>query len=410
MGSPASEPTMQSQSGRGLLRLTGIVTLIAAVGTIPVFALAALGPQIVVEFGLTRTQFGALTAVTFLIAAGLSPFIGGAADRYHPKHTYSILFLISVLTLAGTSFSTTYPVLVAFVAITGISEALTNPLSNRLIALHIPPKRHGLVTGIKQSGVHMGAVFAGVSLPLLSTVIGWRGSLLGIALLIVVGWLTTVVRIPEAPFISNQTVERAQTSIDRSVIALIAYAFMMGSVFSSGNTYLPLYAHEVVGLGSAVAGTLISAVGILGITSRILIGHIADRVRNLTLLLAILASTATIAMWLLLLVPSGGTTLLWLGALFLGSSAGWNTVVMIAVLQRGQTIGRASGHVMGGFFAGYILAPVAFGRLVDQTGAYAPAWSILALLLTMTSIMVWVWERRSRHVGKTRSPHVGKAE
>ncbi|MDX6586802.1 MAG: hypothetical protein QOI31_1275, partial [Solirubrobacterales bacterium] len=335
--------------------------------------------------------------VTFSVAAGLSLFVGSATERSRPRRTYSALFLASAVTFAGMSLSTSYPMLLAFIGLAGVGQALVNPLSNKLIAQRVRPERQGLVTGIKQSGVHIGGVVGGLSFPLLSVLIGWRGALAGAAVLFVVGWVATVRRIPQEPLTGGEPTAASTGMVGRSVFALAAYAFMMGSGYSSVITYLPLYAHEAVGVSSTVAGTLLSAMGVIGVTSRILVGHAADRVKNLTLILAMLALAAAGALLLLLLAAPGRPVLLWLGALLVGSSAGWNTVVMITVVKRAgrEAIGKASGHVMSGFFAGFIISPILFGLAVDVTGGYAMSWAMFSALLFTTSVIVWAQDRRS---------------
>jgi predicted MFS family arabinose efflux permease len=376
---------------------TILVTTIMVAGTLPQFAVGSLGPLLVDDFDLSRAQFGTLTTATFSVAAVLSLFVGAVTEKLRPRGTYCALFLASALTFAGMSLATTYPVLLAFVALAGVGQALVNPLSNRLIAQRVRPERQGLVTGIKQSGVHIGGVVGGVSFPVLAVLLGWRGALAGAAVLFVVACLATVRLIPQAHVGGGKATEASAGMVASSVRALAAYAFMMGSGYSSVITYLPLYAHEAVGVSSALAGTLLSAMGVIGVTSRIVTGHAADRARNLTLILAMLALAAAGAMLLVLLAASIHPLLLLLGALLVGSSAGWNTVVMITVVKRAgrQGIGKASGHVMSGFFAGFIFSPVIFGFVVDVTGGYTVSWAMFSSLLFATSVAVWVWDRRS---------------
>src|SRR5207302_7706378 len=80
-----------------------------------------------------------------------------------------------------------YSGLVAGAAVFGISVAFGNPATNQLAARGVTPGRHGLVTGVKQSGVQIGAFLAGLVLPALAGAAGWRAALGGCALVGAVG-------------------------------------------------------------------------------------------------------------------------------------------------------------------------------------------------------------------------------
>jgi predicted MFS family arabinose efflux permease len=379
-----------------VIRLTVLATALMAVGTFAQFVFGVLGPFLVADFQLSRAQFGALTTTLFAVAAVLSPWMGHATDRMRARRVYTALFTVSAAALLGLALSPTYAVLLVFAGMGGVGQALVNPLSNKLVADHIPRPRQGLVMGIKQSGVQMGAVLAGFSLPLLAVLVGWRAAVGAVAATVVVGWLVSLRQMPQGSIVSGESLASRRGGADRAVIGLGVYAFLMGSGVAAVNAYLPLYAHEVVGLTPAVAGTLIGAIGMVGIASRILVGHITDRVGDTTLLLNGLAVIATAAVVFILLAPLLGAWLVWVGALVFGWSVAWNAVAMIAVVKLSgrHATGRASGYVLAGFFAGFIVAPVTFGTAVDATGYTAP-WIALAMLLGGVSLAVWVWRRRT---------------
>jgi predicted MFS family arabinose efflux permease len=393
------------------LLVTCIVTISMIIGTAPPFALAALGPLVVDDFDLTRAQFGALTTVVFSVAAILSFSAGGSADASKPRRVCGLLSVASVVALAGAGISTSYAVLLAFVSLAGIGQALANPLTNRLIAEHINRERQGLVTGIKQSGVHIGALLTGLTLPWIATVFGWRGALICSSLLLAVTWLAVVTRIPEKSAASLSRAGAAPPRVGASsagsaVVGLAVYAFVMGSAFACAGAYLPLYAHDTLGLSTTAAGAVLGAMGAVGVASRIAVGYLADRLTRLPLILGALAFTAGAAAGLLLAAAHEQPGLLWISALLLGVSAGWNSVVMTAVVKRtsNHAIGRASGQVMTGFFTGFIVAPLGFGITVDITGSYAVSWSALGILLASTSLVMIGWDRYARAAATGTAP------
>jgi predicted MFS family arabinose efflux permease len=376
--------------------LTIVITGLMAVGTIAQFVFGTLGPFLVAEFELSRAQLGTLTTVLFGVAALLSTVMGRATDRVRARLAYGAAFGLSAIALAGIAAAPGYLVLVLFAAVGGMGQALVNPLSNKLVAAHVPVRRRGLVMGIKQSGVQMGAVLAGFALPLLAVLIGWRTAVAAVAVAVLAGWVASGRVVPTGNDGREATAAKRSGGVNRVVAGLAVYAFLMGSGMAAVNAYLPLYAHEAVGLPAGVAGTLVAAIGVVGIASRILVGHLSDRIGDVGLLLNGMALIGAAALVLILLAQEVAAWLIWVGAFAFGWSVAWNAVAMIAVVRLAgpSATGQASGHVLTGFFAGFIVAPVAFGVAADAVG-YTRPWLALVLLMVGISIAIWIWRRRS---------------
>src|SRR5690606_26740535 len=237
----------------GVVSLAVMTTALMAVGTIAPFVFGALGPSIVADFDLSRAQFGALTTVLFTVAAALSATLGHSTDRVSVRITYGVAFVTAAVTLGGVAAAPTYLVLIAFAAVGGIAQAIANPLSNKLVADHAPRHRRGILMGIKQSGVQIGAVVAGVTLPVLAALVGWRQAVAAVGVLVVAGGAASARSVP-GPVRAGDEGDGRPSGVARTVVMLGTYAFLMGSVMAAVNAYLPLYAHEVIGLTPAVAG------------------------------------------------------------------------------------------------------------------------------------------------------------
>lgn len=387
---------MQGEHRPGTVSVAVMATAVMAVGTVPQFVFGTLGPFVVTEFDLSRAQFGGLTTVLFAVAAVLSPSMGQATDRFSARLTYGTVFVVSAVALAGIAVSPSYLILITFSGLGGVGQALVNPLSNRLVADYVPVHRRGLILGIKQSGVQMSAVVAGLSLPVLAVLIGWRAAVGAVAVAAAAGWAASAVRLPSGSPSHGAGHEARPGGADRIVVLLGTYAFLMGCVTAAVSAYLPLYAHEVLGLSAGVAGVLVAAIGVVGITSRIIVGHLADRIGGFASLLNGMSVIGAVAVALIVLAQPLGSGLIWLAAFVFGWSVAWNAVAMIAVVMlRGTNrTGRASGYVLTGFFAGFIIAPVAFGAAVDAVGYTAP-WIALGVLLVGISVAIWIWRWRT---------------
>src|SRR5438552_7298971 len=163
-----------------------------AVCTFLPYALGALGPFITDELGITRTALGSLTTVTYAVGAALSPVAGPFVDRFGGRRSLAVSFAAGALGVAiAAAGGRHYAGLVAGAAVFGISVAFGNPATNQLAARVVAAGRHGIVTGVKQSGVQVGAFLAGLVLPAVAGAAGWRPALGGCALLGLAGLALT---------------------------------------------------------------------------------------------------------------------------------------------------------------------------------------------------------------------------
>lgn len=387
-------------SGPRVLPLTIMTTLLMMAGTVAPFVFSALGPVLVADFDLSRTQFGALTTVLFAAAFVLSPVVGHATDRTPVSLSYAVTFLVAGGVLLGVAAAPVYLVLLAVAAVGGVAQALVNPLSNRLVADHAPGRRRGLVLGIKQSGVQLGAVVAGGVLPLALLLVSWRVAVAALGVVLLAGWLLTAGWLPGSqPHTSPATALR-HGGAAAVVAGLTSYAFAMGAVTAALGAYLPLYAHEAVGLSAAAAGMLVAAVGVVGVAARITVGHLTDRLADTVPLLAGMALASAGAVVLLLLAQWWSGWLVWPAVVLVGWSVAWNAAAMVATVRAGGAggTGRASGYVLAGFFAGFIVAPVVFGWAADAWGYRVPwlAVATLAAGVTVACVVLRWWQSRHR--------------
>lgn len=391
----------------GLATFTARMTAVMAAGSFVPFVFSTLGPTLVDDLALGRAAFGALTTVLFAVAAALSPAMGWVVDRVATRRAYTGHFLLSAAVLGGIALAPSYALLVACAGAAGIAQAFANPLSNRLIAEHVPAPRQGVVIGVKQSGVQVGMVLAGLSLPVLAVAVGWRAGVAWVAAIVLLGWAASVRSTPDYPAHGGAGERARPAGAGRAVLVFAACSYVFGSAMAALTAYLPLYAHESLAVSTPVAGALVGTAGAVGIAARVLVGHTSDRLGEPVLLLEALAWTATAAVGLVLLAASFGTAALWLGTLCFGVSMAWNAVAMITVVRAAgpQHAGRASGAVMGAFFAGFIVAPVLVGAVVDASGSYVAPWSAVLAAMVVTAASLHRWRRAGAGGWGVRAPH-----
>lgn len=362
------------------LSFLGALTAAMAAAALPSYALGTLAPVITADFGLSKLRLGSLTSGLFVVGAALSVPAGRLADMVGGRTLMRAGFLIVSLTLGALAIAPAYWWLLVSVGFAGFTLAAANPSTNRLLADHIDSTRQGVATGIKQSGVQFGAFFAGTALPPISVAWGWRWAMGACLVVPVAGLILTRVSVPgdTRPSVSSRLSSHGLPWATTGWLAV--YAFLMGSGVAVIAAYLPLFAHDRLGLSLTGAGLVGATVATVAIAARIMWGHLSDRFSSLSLVLLLIATLSAVFASLIWLAEDVASPLIWFGAVGIGATAAaWNSVGMLAVVRGGGGAGLASGLVLLGFYSGFILAPLGFGYSVDATSAYDVGWGSVAV-------------------------------
>jgi predicted MFS family arabinose efflux permease len=384
-------------------RLAFGVVLALAMGTSTFagYAFGVLGPDLIDEFDISRFQLGLLTALFFLIGGPLSLVAGPATDRFGARRVMLIAFAIAAATLVGMALAPAYAALLVVAGLAGVALATGNPVTNKLVAVNLPSGSRGLVMGGKQAGVQVGAFLAGALLAPLAVQVGWRAALGWVALVPVLSLLAALLVVPRdaTPQAAGPgaTVPR---SLPGGVRWLAVYAFLMGSGVAAVNAYLPLYLVERGGASPQLAGAVVATIGLVGIFSRLVWGWASERMPTFSLPLLLLGGGAVLATGLVLAIEWVGLWVAWPAAILFGATAvTWNAVGNLAVITESGTglAGRATGLLTFGFYIGFVGSPMIFGLLVDATGSYALAWTLVGVGFAATAAVILAWRRSASH-------------
>ncbi|GGJ83095.1 hypothetical protein GCM10010123_10880 [Pilimelia anulata] len=378
--------------GRGWWAPTALATAGMAVAMAPLYAVSALAPLLVAEFGLSRAGVGGVVTATFAVAAAGSLVAGHAADLVGARRCLVALGGVVAVALAGASLAGSYAVFVAAVAVAGVGQALANPATNLLVAGAVPGPRRATAIGIKQSGVQVAAFACGLLLPVAAAAWGWRGALRVVAAAAV---LLAVV----APVVVAASAGRGGGAWwrwrrpSRWLGTLVGYSLLLGTGLAAVNAYLPLFAGQRLGLGVGAAGAVLAVFGVAGVVGRVAWARWADRpgvLGTALLLLPVLAGGFGALLWA---ADAGAGALVWVAALGIGATAtGANAVSMVAVVRRGGAAGHASGLVSLGFFSGFVVGPAGFGALADAAG-YGVGWGAVAVVFAAAGAVAVVLRR-----------------
>ncbi|MFF3216283.1 MFS transporter [Streptomyces sp. NPDC002886] len=370
-----------------------------AFSMLQLFLLGALGPRLVGELRVPPAVLGWTTTVGFGTAAVLSPLGGRLVDRIGPRRSLVLLLSVSAAALAligaapGTGF------LLAAVALGGLPQALANPATNKAILAAVPPGRRGPVTGMKQSGVQLGAFAAGLPLTALAGGIGWRGAVWTAAATAALAALWARRALPADPPAAPAG-PRAPL-VPRGAIAWLAvFSLFLGCGIASVNTYVALFGAQRLGMGPTAAGALVAVLGVAGIAGRVGWSK-AARPGRAEWLPGALAAGAVGAAVLLAAAPTV-RPLVWVAAVAVGVFAvAANAVSMVLVMQRSAPgrAGQDSALVAAGFFTGFAVGPLLFGPLANA-GRYGTGWLLVAAEFGVAGAVGMTWAVRERRRGR----------
>jgi predicted MFS family arabinose efflux permease len=397
-GSPAASSVEEGTALRvsASARRPGFVVTLATcmgIGPLLVYGLSALSPLVVSDLGLSRTQFGTFAASAFAVAALTSAVVGRFVDRRSARTTLTMLFVGAGLALVVAAVARSYAMIVLAVAISGAAQALSNPVTNRLVSTYASPGARGLLMGIKQAGVQMAQLTAALALPTLAVLLGWRGALAAASSIAAVALLVSWRSVPGTDVATART-KPASTSdpLPTAVWWMAAHALLTGAALQAVNVYLPLYGYQELELPVPTAALTAALVGGVGVVARICWGRAADSGRSARIPLVVLGLVAALGTASVLAADVlSHVTLLWVGAALFGASGiAANVVLMVGVVRAVPlvVVGRATGALAIGLYLGFALGPVAFGALVDATDSYDIGWAAVTAVYVLSSCLV----------------------
>lgn len=380
-------------------RGVGLVTGWQSTASLCFYAVFAATAAIRDGFGVSRALVGlAATAALLGYTAGLFP-AGAIVDGYGERPAMVAGLLGLALAVAGVAVASTYPLLLVALALVGVAYATAMPATNRAVLAVAPLGHRNLAMNVKQVGVTAGS---GASALLVTAAIATTGSYAGgflaagavatlVAVAFTVGYGGTSVRTtdPEDDPGTGDEPGRGVTVPDpRRVLqfpgvgTLVAAGFFFGAAVFSTTAYVVLHVTESVGASAAFAGAVLAGVQVTGSAGRIGAGALADRLpgpasRSTA---GVLVGQAVLAAVAFAVVPLAGTR--WpaaaafgaLGLFILGFPGTY--YACLTALVPDERVGAATAGGQTALNLGGLLAPPAFGLLVDATG-YGPGWLAL---------------------------------
>jgi len=348
-----------------------------------------LAPAMSTDFGWSGSSIGYLTASNSV--GSLLILIAGSAmlKQIGGMRTLQLTLLIGVAAMA---WLLTPSLTIAFIAclVMGLSGGAANPAGSEVLQKYSPPGKRNLMFSIKQAGVPLGGVIAGLLVPLLVLLFGWRVALFFCALIILLPTLMTwrlsahmddrrqrkkhFFHFPTRESLRTLTVPLASLRHSRDLMKISIVGALFAIPQSCWFTFTVIYLVDKLNYSLALAGAVFAVMQAGGVIGRIVLGWLSDYLRSPN---AALRGTAIFsAVTTVLLGLTNPDWPLWsvITLAFVAgcSAASWNGVQLAEVARHSPSKMISETASGAGILVNLVnmIAPALFALFVASTGRY----------------------------------------
>ena len=365
---------------------------------------AVAAPALLVRLGVGPVALGLYIAALY-ITAMLSSQLGVAlVKRWGPIRTSQVAL---VLCAAGVALLGV-PHLAAALAgalLLGAGYGPVTPASSEILARTTPPERYAMVFSVKQTGVPVGGVVAGLVVPGLTEAAGPAWALLAITALCLVAaasgeWLRAALdrgrdAVAPLPRLARILAPVKFVAAHPVLATLAACSLVFSAVQVCVTSYTVTFLTHDLRWTLVAAGSALAVAQVAGVVGRILWGFVADRSGDArSILLALAVAMALCGVGAAALAPtSAPAAVIVLLAVYGATAIGWNGV-FLATIARVVPIGEAAQATSGSLFFTYfgvVIGPPLFGLVASWRGGLGPAFALLVLPLAWSIWLLWRW-------------------
>jgi len=354
--------------------------------TIPVMA-----PAVAAELGIAVTVVGLYTAVLYTGATTGTLLGGGLIIRYGAVRICQAGLLCAAVGLLMAASGELWAMVLGAILV-GFGVGPSTPASSHLLSRHSPASMMALVFSIKQTGVPIGAAMGGLIMPVLAITYGWRGGLVGAAIMCVLGAAVCqgfrgrydADRDLGAPaFRGNPFAPLGLIMRHRGLRDLSIASFLFAGLQQSVNAFLVSHLVGQAAMTLVAAGVALSVAQAGGVIARIATGALADRTGwSREILGAMGLSMAAVVLPVAFVEPGWSNLAVLLACGALGATAiGWNGVFLAEVVRLAPAgrAGEATGGSLVFTFAGVVAVPPVVTLAAHLSGFSGAGYVLIAI-------------------------------
>ena len=371
------------------------VTLaIQALASMSALTVPVLAPAASVDIGMPAKMAGVFIGLVYAGAMFSSLISGALIDRLGPLRVSQLCLLFCAAGLLLTA--TAIPAVMALGGIVlGLGYGPVTPSSSHLLARTTPAHRMGLTFSLKQTGVPLGGMMAGMLVPPVVFGFGWQAALMMVAAFCAgMAVLSQPIR---NSLDDAATDKHAKPAPRRSLIAPLRFilerpplrdiaicSFFYSAVQLCVTTYMVIWLTEIYEMDYLFAGQIMALGQSAGIVGRLLWGWLADRFVPPRALLSVLGVVMAMCMaGYAATSPTWPLVVIIFVAMASGATAiGWNGVYLaeVARLSPPGMAGMLTGGTLFFTYFGVVIGPPAVAAIIGATGKFAVGFGLVSVI------------------------------
>lgn len=359
-------------------------------GVLPLFLTGAMAVQIGRDLSFGPAGIGLLSGTYAAAAMMASAPLGRRVGALGVRRSMHAASMAAAAALSLAALSPSMIVLAVAMLLGGLANSIGQPAANAMVVGHLPAHRYGIGFAVKQSGIPLATLLAGLAVPTIALSVGWRWAYAAAALFALASLVVPPADVRSA---DGHIKEGPIPALERSTVWLLAGSLLLAVVAATSIGAFGASGGVAVGLSEADAGLLVAAGGLAGLVFRLSLGLIADRVgRGALAMVSWLIAIGSLG-WALMATQDSR---LYIVGLLVANAFGWGWPgllhLSVARLFPAATA-AASGVTQTGVSAGLLVGPLTLGLLITAAG-WSAAWAAASLSAFAASLLVWLTRRR----------------
>lgn len=380
------------------IRIIGLVALAHGVSHFFQIATAVLFPLIKDDLGVSYAALGGTVALYYVVSGVCQTLAGFAADRFGARR---VLFAGLALATAGpllAGFAHSYAMLIAAAVVGGLGNSVFHPCDFSILNARVAKQQIGHAFSWHGVAGFLGYAAAPAFAFAMAEAVGWRGALLGAAL---IGGLVLAVLASQRRFLYVEPADARRVggsglAADLSVLAsapvmmCFAYFILVSVGFIALQSFGIATMMSLYGSSAALASAALTSY-LLGATVGIFFGGFAATRwprHDLIAVAGVAVSAALIFVLAAAWLPAAMLPVLLAATGLAGGLTGPSRDLIVRATTPPGSTGKVYGFVYSGLDVGSMVTPVYFGWLLDGGRPSAVFYTVVVSSILMIATVL----------------------
>lgn len=363
------------------------------------YSFPAVAPAVAKDLGIDGALVGFFISTVYGVGIVSALFSPGFVHRYGGVRVSQAVLLMTLVMLATAAIGSVLSIALGAVLM-GFAYGAAAPSSTHLLVPRTPRGALNLVLSLRQIGVPLGGVLAGLAMPPLTLAFGWRTALLIEMAPVLV--LMLLLQIPRASWDRDRDPGRAIVNANllrplgllrasAAVRRLALVSFVYSGLQLCFIAFMTVHLTTKAGFSLVHAGQALAVYQVGGVVSRPIWGWMADHWLAARWLLGLQGVIACGAAFLAgTFDPSWSRLAVFIVCAVGGATASGFTGIAYAEWARlgGERRTEATGLGAATMFAGVLVLPSLMSVIVTAQGGYETAYTIVGVLALVAGVLV----------------------